>query len=120
MSETLGQFEQLIVAAIIALGNEAYGLQVYQKVCELADREMNLGSMYVTLERMQKKGLVRSKVAPGDDQRGGRPRRFYTVLPAGQQVLKEAIDTATRITKQVGRFEQWKPFRPEAFPARKK
>jgi DNA-binding PadR family transcriptional regulator len=84
MSETLGQFEHLIIAAIVALDNEAYGLQVYQKVCALADREMNLGSMYVTLERMQKKGWVRSKVAVGDDQRGGRPRKFYTVLPEYQ------------------------------------
>ena len=71
---SLGQFEQLILTAVAALQEEAYGLEVYSKVCELAGREMNLGSMYVTLERLKKKGYVSSKVAEGGTERGGRPR----------------------------------------------
>ena len=65
LTESLGQFEQLIMTALMTLGNDAYGMQIYSKVCELADREMNLGSMYVTLERLEKKGYVSSKVAEG-------------------------------------------------------
>ena len=113
LTESLGQFEQLIMTAVMTLQDDAYGMQIYSKVCELADREMNLGSMYVTLERLIKKGYVSSKIAEGGPERGGKPRKFYTVLPKGAQALRESVETATRISESFWRLDQWKPFRPK-------
>src|SRR5215470_5532362 len=104
---SLGQFEQLILTAVAALQEEAYGLEVYSKVCEMAGREMNLGSMYVTLERLKKKGYVSSKVAEGGAERGGRPRHYFKVLPAGAAALRESVDTATRISGAISELDVW-------------
>ncbi len=107
LTESLGQFEQLILTAVMALKDDAYGMQIYSKVCEMADREMNLGSVYVTLDRLQKKGYVTSKVAGGGPERGGKPRRFYSLRPAGMQALRESVETATRISETFWRFGKW-------------
>ena len=82
--ETLGQFEGLILTAIKRLKDDAYGMQIYGEICRMADRDVNLGSMYVTLERLKKKGYVKYKV-----ERGGPARRGK--LCAGKQFLPEML-----------------------------
>ena len=52
--ETLGQFEQLILTAIKTIGKDAYGVPIYEKVCELSDKRINFGSLYVTLDRLER------------------------------------------------------------------
>ncbi len=99
LTDSLGQFEQLILTAITVLEDDAYGMQIYGKVCELADRQVNLGSVYVTLDRLLKKDYITSKIASGGPERGGKPRRFYTMRPKGMQALRESIETATRISE---------------------
>lgn len=111
LTESLGQFEQLILTAVMALKDNAYGMQIYSKVCEMADREMNLGSVYVTLDRLQKKGYVSSKITNGGMDRGGKPRRFYNLEPAGEQALQEAVATATRVSDTFWSFPKWKRLR---------
>jgi PadR family transcriptional regulator PadR len=108
LTVSLGQFEQLILTAVMVLQDDAYGMQIHSKVCELADREMSLGSVYVTLDRLQKKGYVSSKVADGGPERGGKPRRFYSLRPAGEQALRESVETATRISESCWSFGKWK------------
>ena len=108
LTETLGQFEQLILTAVMLLQDDAYGMQVYSKVCQLADREVSLGSVYTTLDRLCKKGYVSSKVANGGPERGDKPRRFYSVRPAGEQALRESVETATRISESLWSFGKWK------------
>ena len=120
LTDTLGQFEQLIMTAITLLGDDAYGMQIYSKVCELADRDMNLGSMYVTLERLTKKGYVSSRVAEGRPEHGSKPRKFFSILPAGAQALRESVETATRISDSFWRLPKWKPFRPKVQPIKGK
>jgi DNA-binding PadR family transcriptional regulator len=116
LTPSLGQFEQLVLSSVIALQEEAYGMQIYSKVCELAGREMSLGSVYVTLDRLQKKGYVSSKVADGGPERGGMPRKFYTLKPAGEQALLESVATATRIAQSVWSNPKWQALRMKLFP----
>src|SRR5438067_12822892 len=97
--ETLGQFEGLILTAIKRLKEDAYGMQIYGEVCRMADRDVNLGSMYVTLERLKKKGYVKYRVERGGPSRRGKPRKFYTLLPLGADVLLNAVETATRMAE---------------------
>ena len=83
-THSLGTFEQLIMAAIHGLGEAAYGIKVFERVCLLAQ-----GSMYVSLKRLAKTGYLHREVAPSRRQRG-RPRKYFSLLPAGLNALLSA------------------------------
>lgn len=99
LTNSLGQFEQMILTAVMKLSDGAYGMQIYSKVCELADRQVNLGSVYVGLDRLKKKGYVTSTVEKRKPERGSKPRRFYRVEGAGFQALSESVETAARVSE---------------------
>jgi len=106
--ETLGQFETLILQAIITLEDDAWGLQIHAKLCEMKKRQFNQGSVYVTLGRLEKKGYVKSRVAETGPEQGGRPRKFYTLQPAGARAMLESIDTAKQISDFYRGVSKWK------------
>jgi PadR family transcriptional regulator PadR len=106
--ETLGQFETLILQAIIALEDTAWGLRIHAKLGEIKKRQFNQGSVYVTLGRLEKKGYVKSKVAENGPEQGGRPRKFYTLQPAGARAMMESVDTMTKIADFYRRGAKWK------------
>ena len=92
-NNALGQFEQMVMTTIIALGDNAYGLAIQRKLTELYGdgKEVNLGSVYVTLDRLEAKTFVESWFTQPLAERGGRTRRCYKVLPEGKRALQEAI-----------------------------
>src|SRR6476646_10648313 len=95
----LGQFEQLVITAILAVGEKnAYGLAIQRKLQELygGGKEVNLGSVYVTLDRLQVKKFVKSWRSEPLPERGGRSRRCYVVLPEGKRALQESITIQQR------------------------
>ena len=77
---------------------DAYGMEIYSKVCELADRQMSLGSIFVRLNRLQRNRYVSSRIASGST-RGGKRRSYYRMSDAGFQGLRESVETATRISE---------------------
>src|SRR6516162_4585218 len=84
--DSLGQFEQLILSAVAVLGDKAYGVTIQEKVEQLADRKpASPGAVYVTLDRLEDKGLVRSWLADPTPERGGRRKRYYEVQAAGEK-----------------------------------
>jgi PadR family transcriptional regulator PadR len=85
----LGEFELLVLLAILRLDEDAYGMTVRREVEETAEREVTLGSVYGTLDRLEKKGLVRSWRTDPDPTRGGHPRRYFEVTGQGQRALYE-------------------------------
>jgi len=92
----LGEFEQMVLLAVLQLSDNAYGASIRQLLHQKVARDVSLGALYATLERMEKKGLVSSKMGEATAQRGGRPKRFFTVTGQGQAALKrarEAMDT---------------------------
>jgi PadR family transcriptional regulator PadR len=111
--DTLGQFEQLVLTAILALGDTAYGVTIHAKVEELSKpRKVARGAVYATLDRMEDKGLVASWLSDPTPERGGRSRRHYRLEKSGEKALREAARTAQRlietITKGLGGLA-WKP-----------
>ena len=112
-NNALGQFEQLVITAIIALGDNAYGLAIQAKLSEYyRDKEVNLGSVYVTLERLEDKGYVSSKFSDPIPERGGRSRRLFRLLPAGQRALQESVTIQVRSQKSIAPFWRklkWSP-----------
>ncbi len=86
----LGEFEQMIVAAVLRLGDGAYGVPIIETIEELTGREIRSGALSVTLDRMERKGLLRSRLGDPSDGRGGRPRRYVEVTAAGRRAAAES------------------------------
>jgi len=86
----LGTFEQLVLAAIMQVGDDAYPPPVLAWIERSTGRAINRGSFYVSLDRLERKGLLQSRPDPGGEGRGGRPRRYLTVTAAGVAALRHA------------------------------
>src|SRR4051794_16885670 len=84
----IGQFEHLVLLAILRLGDTAYAPAILAEIEARTGKPASPGSMYVTLDRLEEKGLLRSSIADGDAERGGRPRRYVTVTAYGLRELR--------------------------------
>jgi len=93
----LGSFEQLILLAVLRLGDDAYGMTVRQEIERQTGDAASLGAVYATLERLEQKGLMRSRAAAGGPARGGRARRYFSVEAAGVEALKRAFAATDRM-----------------------
>ena len=102
----LGDFEQLVVLAVMRLGEGAYGMTVRRELEEIADRRVSLGAIYATLDRLESKGLVTSFLgAPGNERRG-RAKRFFRVQAPGVQALQNALRSLDRMRAGIRGLDQ--------------
>lgn len=85
-----GEFEQLVLLAILRLGADAYGTSIRHEIEERTGRSVTVGALYSALERLEAKGFLRAELGDPTPQRGGRARRHYTVLPLGLAELRRA------------------------------
>jgi PadR family transcriptional regulator PadR len=90
MAETLGTFEQAVLLAIVRLREDAYGRGILREVQQRLERDVAAGAIHATLERLEAKGLIRSRLGLGTPIRDGRARRFYRLEPAGVAALNDA------------------------------
>lgn len=92
MAELLGTFEQLTLLAVLGLGEDAYGRSVLRTMQSSLEnsRSVAAGAVYATLDRLEARGLLSSRLDDGTPARGGRPRRFYRVTGRGAEALNEA------------------------------
>jgi DNA-binding PadR family transcriptional regulator len=86
----LGEFEQLVLLALLRVGNEGYGMEVRQELEATSGRSVTIGAVYATLARLEEKKLLTSRRVDPEPHRGGRSRRFFRVEPAGEQVLAQS------------------------------
>jgi PadR family transcriptional regulator, regulatory protein PadR len=93
----LGEFELLVLLAILQAGEEAYGTTILEELHRRADRQIARGALYVTLDRLEAKGYVSSRTGEATAARGGRPRRYYTVRPIGVTLLRRSLDALGRM-----------------------
>jgi PadR family transcriptional regulator PadR len=92
-----GSFEQLVLLAILRLGDNAYGMTVRRELEMRTGQPVSLGAVYTTLERLENKGYLASRAASGGPERQGRARRFFTVAGTGVEALKRAFDVLDRM-----------------------
>ena len=92
-----GEFEQLVLLAVLRLGDDAYAVPVRREIDERAGRAPARGAVYVTLERLEEKGYLESWLGEPAAERGGRPRRYYRVRPAGVRALEESWTSLRRM-----------------------
>ena len=95
----LGPHEQLILLAILRIGEEAYGMTIRREVEQRSHRDISIGAVYTTLERLQRKGYVRSYMGSATAERGGRAKRHYRITAKGERALKESHDVLRSMTE---------------------
>jgi len=79
----LGEFELMILLAVIHLGEEAYGVPISRELEKHRGRDVSVGSVYAALERLENKGLVSSDLGDPTPERGGKAKRYFRVTKAG-------------------------------------
>jgi hypothetical protein len=101
VAEVLGAFEQAVLLAVGRPGKtsdeQAYGREILKEVQRRLDRDVVAGAVYSTLERLESKGLIESRLGDSTEVRAGRPRRYYSIQPAGVRALNEAKAAADRM-----------------------
>lgn len=113
MADSLGQFEQIVLTAVLALGDNAYGVTIHAKVEELSrPKKVARGAVYATLDRMEDKKLLASWLSDPTPERGGRSRRHYRLEKSGQQALRESAKAARTLYEAIAQSLgglSWKP-----------
>lgn len=86
----LGELEQIVLLAVLRLGDEAYAVPILEQIERQTGRQVARGALYTALERLETKGCLRSRLGEPLAERGGRARRYFTVTPAAVRSLKAA------------------------------
>ena len=102
--EFLGGFELLVLLALIRLGDEAYGVPISEAIEESSGREVAIGSVYITLERLEQKGLVSSRLGEPTPERGGRAKTYFKVTAKGLRSARQARRTLVNLWTGVPQF----------------
>lgn len=89
-TSALGDFEQLVLLGVLRLEDGAYGAAIRQEIHERSGRDVSINAVYTTLDRLERKGLLRSWVGEPTAIRGGRRRKFYGLRPAGVTALRQS------------------------------
>lgn len=93
----LGEFEQMVLLAVLQLKTEAVAVGILEELDRRAERSVSRGALYKTLERLEKKGLLTWKTEEGFPERGGHPRRLFTVTPRGIAALQDTRQALIRL-----------------------
>jgi DNA-binding PadR family transcriptional regulator len=101
----LGEFEMLVILAVLRLGDEAYGVPIAREIEQHTGRAVSFGTVYTTLERLQKKGLVRSELGEATPERGGRAKRYFEVTGAGLRTARETKRSLIRLWAGVAELQ---------------
>jgi len=104
-SSTLGDFEQLVMLALLQIGNGAYGMIVRREIEDRTGREVSLGAIYATLDRLEDKGMVRSTLGAAGRARRGRAKRFFTVERSGLEALRRSLDALDNMRSGIAGFD---------------
>ena len=95
----LGEFEHLILLALLRLEDRAYGVTVRQEIQLRTKREVSIGAVYATLDRLETKGYVKSRQGDPTPERGGRSKRFFRVTGKGMEALDRAQSALVNMAK---------------------
>ena len=99
--EYLGEFEQIVLLALMRLADDAYGMKVRREIEERTGRAVTIGAVYATLDRLQSKGLVQSSLGEPTAERGGRAKRTFVVTAEGVAALKQSQAVLERMADGV-------------------
>ena len=99
----LGEFEYLLIAAAVRIGDEAYGAAILQEIERSSNRECSIGALYTTLDRLEAKGMIKTWTGKPTQERGGRSKRMVRVTAKGVAAATAFYETV----QQVSRGTSW-------------
>jgi len=97
----LGEFEEIVLLTVGVLYNEAYGVAIKDAIEEKARRKVSVGALQSALKRMEKKGYLQSREGEANAQRGGKPKRYYTITAYGKLALQESREIRTQLWEAI-------------------
>jgi len=97
--DSLGEFEHIVVLALLRLEDRAYGVTVRREIELRTKREVSIGAVYATLGRLEKKGYVKSHAGDPTPERGGRSKRFFRVTAKGMTAVHRTHRALRRMTE---------------------
>ncbi|HEX4001468.1 MAG TPA: helix-turn-helix transcriptional regulator [Candidatus Acidoferrales bacterium] len=101
----LSEFELMVLLAVMRLGDEAYGVPISQEIEQQSGREVAVGSVYATLDRLEEKDLVRSAFGEPTPQRGGRAKKYFRVTRSGLREARDARNALLNLWKGLRELE---------------
>ena len=101
MASPLGEFEQLILLAVVRLGEGAYGVAIRRAIEEGTGRRVSAGAVYTTLGRLETRQLVASRLGETAPERSGQKRKYYRLLPAGAVAVRTSYEGIRRMARGV-------------------
>jgi PadR family transcriptional regulator PadR len=96
-NDRLGRFEEIVLLALVRLRENAYGVTIRREIAERTGRDVSFGAVYTTLERLQLKGHVSSRLGNPTPERGGRAKRYFQIEAPGRRALNSARETIERM-----------------------
>ena len=97
----LGEFEYLMLTAAARLGDQAYGAAIRQEIEQATGTPCSIGALYTTLDRLERKGMIRTWMGDPTPERGGRPKRMVRVTPAGTRAASSFYKAVMRVSRGV-------------------
>jgi PadR family transcriptional regulator PadR len=102
----LGEFEHIVVLALLRLSDRAYGVTVRREIEARISREVSIGAVYATLDRLEAKGYVKSQIGEPTPERGGRSKRFFRVTAKGVAAVNRTHRALESMTEGLGLIER--------------
>lgn len=102
----MGEMELMVLLAVLRLEDNAYGVPISKELLNLTGREVALGSIYATLDRLERKGLATSSLGDPTPERGGRAKRYFRITPAGVRAIKETRAALTNLWSGIPLLEK--------------
>jgi DNA-binding PadR family transcriptional regulator len=95
----LGDLEMRVLLAVLHCGDDAYGVTVVREIETRTGKASSRGAVYVTLDRLERKGLLASRLGDATAVRGGRAKRLFSVKPAGIRILRQSLSELARLSE---------------------
>jgi PadR family transcriptional regulator PadR len=97
----LGEFEEIVMLSIGALGENAYSLAIKEYIESRLKRSVSIGALHTGLYRLEEKGYLKSKLGKATKTRGGKPKRFFVVTTGGQKALKKSMEDRQQLWSDI-------------------
>jgi DNA-binding PadR family transcriptional regulator len=99
VSRHVGEFELLVLLALIQLDDDAYGVAVQREIARRTGRDVAFATVYTTLNRLEEKELVTSRLGEATAERGGRRKKFFAIRPAGRSAVRASLRALRTMTR---------------------
>lgn len=107
MASPLGSFEELVLLSTCGLSENAYAVSIHEQIVEKGGRDASMGAVYTALDRLEKKGYLRSRLGSSTPKQGGRRKRYYEITGSGQRALSSVHTVRQSLRRLIDPDAQW-------------